>query len=54
MLSPDLVREIVHTVKRRVDCPVTVKCRLGVAKQRDKYEDLVEFIREASAGGARK
>ena len=54
MLQPSLVREIVSTMSRRVSCPVTVKCRLGVANHRDTYEELREFISEAHAGGANK
>ena len=54
MLKPELVREIVYSMKRRVSCPVTVKCRLGVTGQRDTYEHLVEFISAAHAGGANK
>ncbi len=54
MLKPALVREIVSSMCRRTSCPVTVKCRLGVTNHRDTYEDLVEFITEAHAGGATK
>ena len=54
MLQPSLVREIVHSMKRRVSCPVTVKCRLGVTNHRDTYAELVEFITEAHLGGADK
>jgi len=54
MLQPPLVREIVSTMCRKVSCPVTVKCRLGVTNERDSYEDLVQFISEAHAGGAAK
>jgi tRNA-dihydrouridine synthase A len=54
MLKPDLVREIVHTMRRTSNLPVSVKCRLGVTGERDSYEDLVEFISAANAGGATK
>ena len=54
MLKPELVREIVYSMKRVVSCGVTVKCRLGVAGKRDTYEHLVEFISAAHAGGANK
>jgi tRNA-dihydrouridine synthase A len=54
MLDPPLVREIVYNMQRRVSCPVTVKCRLGVTGHRDTYENLVEFITEAHSGGAKK
>jgi len=54
MLKPDLVREIVYTMSRRSAVPISVKCRLGVTGERDKYEDLLEFITSAHAGGANK
>jgi tRNA-dihydrouridine synthase A len=54
MLQPGLVRQIVHSMKRKVSCPVTVKCRLGVTNHRDTYAELVEFISEAHLGGANK
>lgn len=53
MLEPELVREIVYAMQRRVSIPVTVKCRIG-ADELDSYDDLTKFIRCASAGGARK
>ena len=53
MLEPDLVREIVHSMQRRVSIPITVKCRIG-ADDQDSYAELLEFIRSASAGGAKK
>jgi tRNA-dihydrouridine synthase A len=53
MLNPDLVREIVSTMQRRVQIPITVKCRIG-ADEKDSYEELVHFIKSARDGGARK
>jgi tRNA-dihydrouridine synthase A len=53
MLEPDLVREIVHTISRRVDVPVTVKCRIGV-DERESFPELVDFISAAHSGGATK
>ena len=53
MLEPELVREIVYNMSRRVSCPVTVKCRIG-ADNKDSYPELVEFIKAANAGGAKK
>lgn len=53
MLEPELVREIVYSMQRRVSIPITVKCRIG-ADDLDSYDDLTNFIRCASAGGARK
>ena len=53
MLEPDLVREIVSSMQRRVSIPVTVKCRIG-ADDQDSYSELLNFIRAASSGGAKK
>ena len=53
MLQPDLVREIVYSMQRRVSVPITVKCRIG-ADELDSYEDLLNFIRCANGGGAKK
>jgi tRNA-dihydrouridine synthase A len=55
MLEPERVREITSAMRRRVassgsDCPVTVKCRLGV-DERDSYEQLCGFVRAAAAAG---
>jgi tRNA-dihydrouridine synthase A len=54
MLEPNLVREIVQSMVKKVSVPVTVKCRLGVAKERESYEELKEFITAAHSGGANK
>ena len=53
MLEPELVREIVSTMTRRVQVPITVKCRIGVDSN-DSYEELCNFIASAHAGGAQK
>lgn len=53
MLEPDLVREMVYQMKRRVSTPVTVKCRIGVDSH-DSYDELKTFISSAASGGARK
>eukprot|EP01035_Chromulina_nebulosa_P002734 gene2734-3723_t len=53
MLQPDLVRQIVSSMSRRVSIPVTVKCRIG-ADDMDSYEELTRFISEAHQGGANK
>jgi len=53
MLEPDLVKEIVHEMKRNVThTDVTVKCRLGVT-DRESWENLKEFIHVVSEGGVR-
>jgi len=56
MLEPNLVREIVSQMKRKVThTDITVKCRIGVYKNdfihRDTWENLVEFIDSIKAGG---
>lgn len=43
MLNPEKVREICSEIKKNVDIPVTVKCRLGV-DDHDTYPELVNFI----------
>lgn len=53
MLEPEHVREIVYSMQRRATVPVTVKCRIG-ADDLDSYDDLLNFIRCAHAGGAKK
>ena len=46
MLYPELVREILYEMKRKVcHTNITVKCRLGVSG-RDKWDNLIEFINE--------
>ncbi len=53
MLNPELVREIVYSMQRRVSIPVTVKCRIG-ADELDSYDNLKHFISSANAGGVKK
>jgi tRNA-dihydrouridine synthase A len=48
MLKPALVAEAVAAMRRRVQIPVTVKCRLGVDKQ-DSYEFAADFVRTVGA-----
>ncbi len=51
MLEPELVRQIVSEMKRRVThTEITVKCRIGVTK-RESYEELVEFVNAVKSGG---
>lgn len=47
MRTPEKVREIVYQMKRRVQIPVTVKCRLGVDNldSPDFTRQFVEVIR---------
>lgn len=53
MLKPELVREIVYTMQRRVSIPVSVKCRIG-ADEMDSYDELTHFIRTVASGGVNK
>lgn len=53
MLDPELVRQIVSNMQRRVSVPITVKCRIG-ADEKDSYDDLTRFINCARDGGVRK
>ena len=50
MYKPELVRDITYEMRRRVQIPVTVKCRLGV-DCKDTYEDLCRFVDIVSCGG---
>mmetsp|Transcript_88635 Transcript_88635/g.122438 ORF Transcript_88635/g.122438 Transcript_88635/m.122438 type:complete len:144 (+) Transcript_88635:379-810(+) len=50
MFDPPLVAKITAEMRRQVNIPVTVKCRLG-ADDKDKWEDIVEFIRCVSEEG---
>ena len=51
MLTPDLVAECVAAMKRAVDVPVTVKCRIGVDEQ-DPEEALDTLADGVFAAGA--
>lgn len=50
MLQPQLVAECVYAMKKAVEIPVTVKCRLGVDDQ-DSYENLHHFIENVAQAG---
>jgi tRNA-dihydrouridine synthase A len=50
MLEPELVRQSCYEMVRRVQVPVTVKCRLGVDGQ-ESYDSLRQFISTVSSGG---
>ncbi len=50
MLDPDRVKRITSAMRRRVQCPVTVKCRLG-ADDKDSYKELCNFVRTVSESG---
>jgi len=51
MRDPDLVMQLVSACRRRVQIPVTVKCRLGVDDM-DSLPHVMAFIDKASRGGA--
>mmetsp|Transcript_12597 Transcript_12597/g.18840 ORF Transcript_12597/g.18840 Transcript_12597/m.18840 type:complete len:443 (+) Transcript_12597:93-1421(+) len=50
MLQPELVKKITYTLRRRVQIPVTVKCRLG-ADNKESYEELCHFVKTVSETG---
>ncbi|MDJ1017652.1 MAG: tRNA dihydrouridine(20/20a) synthase DusA [Paracoccaceae bacterium] len=53
MKTPDLVARCVSGMRKAVDVPVTVKCRIGVDEQEPR-EALPDFLRRiANAGAAR-
>ena len=58
METPDLVADCARAMIRAVDVPVTVKCRIGVARDargthdgRGAYEDLRAFVETVAAAG---
>lgn len=53
MLDPELVRQLVSTMARVSNVPITVKCRIG-ADDVDSYEDLTRFIATVHMGGVDK
>lgn len=50
MFQPHKVAECTREMKKAVNIPVTVKCRLG-ADDMDKYEDVKKFIEVVSTEG---
>ena len=55
MLDPELVRKILHGMKRRSSCTeVTVKCRIGIQNKKESWSDLVTYIEACRAAGCRK
>lgn len=58
MATPDLVADCARAMIGAVDVPVTVKCRIGVARDargahdgRGSYEDLKNFVETVAAAG---
>ena len=52
MAKPKLVAAAVSAMQKTVTIPVTVKHRIGI-DDRDRYEDMVEFVRIVSEAGCR-
>ena len=50
MKEPELVADCVRQMQQSANIPITVKCRIGV-DDKDKFEDLTEFIDKVSASG---
>eukprot|EP01071_Lankesteria_metandrocarpae_P004599 Lankesteria_metandrocarpae@DN3619_c0_g1_i1.p1 len=50
MKEAEAVRDIVHSVKRKVDIPVSVKTRIGV-DDKDDFGFLANFVETVSAAG---
>ncbi|MGK7928744.1 MAG: tRNA dihydrouridine(20/20a) synthase DusA [Spirulina sp.] len=53
MLQPETVARGVEAMQKAVSIPVTVKHRIGV-DDRDRYEDLREFVRIVAEAGCRR
>ncbi|MEC4985918.1 MAG: tRNA dihydrouridine(20/20a) synthase DusA [Oscillatoria sp. PMC 1068.18] len=53
MLQPELVAKAVSAMQKATSLPVTVKHRIGV-DERDRYEDLVNFVRIVSEAGCQR
>lgn len=53
MDKPDLVSECVYQIKKNVNIPVTIKCRIGI-DNKDSYEYLYNFIEKISESGCTK
>lgn len=52
MLKKEAVRDIIHSMSRAVQIPVTVKCRLG-CDDHDSPEFTRDFVRAVAQGGCR-
>ncbi len=50
MAQPELVGDAVNAMQKVVTIPVTVKHRIGI-DDRDRYEDMAEFVRIVAAAG---
>ncbi|ELS02455.1 tRNA dihydrouridine synthase A [Xenococcus sp. PCC 7305] len=52
MAKPQLVAAAISAMQKAVTIPVTVKHRIGI-DDRDRYEDMAEFVRIVSEAGCR-
>jgi len=52
MAEPDLVKDVVQTMRDSVSIPVSVKCRLGIDRD-DSYEALSDFVGTVRDSGCR-
>jgi tRNA-dihydrouridine synthase A len=53
MARPETVARCVEAMQKAVTIPVTVKHRIGI-DERDRYEDLLDFVRIVAATGCRR
>ena len=53
MAQPEKVAQAVAAMQQAVSLPVTVKHRIGI-DERDRYEDMAEFVRIVSEAGCRR
>ncbi|PPT07337.1 tRNA dihydrouridine synthase A [Geitlerinema sp. FC II] len=53
MAEPDRVAQAIESMRRAVDIPVTIKHRIGI-DDRDRYEDLANFVRIVSDAGCER
>jgi tRNA-dihydrouridine synthase A len=53
MAQPETVAKAVEAMQKAVAVPVTVKHRIGI-DDRDRYEDMVDFVRIVSEAGCRR
>lgn len=53
MAQPEIVANVVEAMQQAVNLPITVKHRIGI-DERDRYEDLTEFVRVVSEAGCQR
>lgn len=52
MKEPDIVAACVETMRKSVDIPITVKCRIGIDNQ-DDFEFLDQFVSKSADAGCK-